>query len=336
MTPIRSGLIKRVKKELKEVKKKIRISYFFVLVALFVLLLTLLFIDSNLKDQLSQKQIRLPSFPLPTPALYPQIKNVLGIDFQDVSKKDEVLDLSAEAVLVMDDDSKVVLFAKNPNLRFSMASTTKIMTALTALDHYQLDEILTVQEDNIEGVAVGFKKGERVSFENLLYAMLLPSANDAAKTLAQNYPGGESKFVKKMNENALRFNLNNTHFSDATGLNDEGNYTTSVDLARLASIALKNKTFAKIVSTKYKVVTDETFTNFYPLENLNKLLGVDGVNGVKTGFTNEAEGVLVTSKLENGHIFIIVVMRSKDRFLDTKKLLGLISGNVSYLNLSKN
>lgn len=300
-----------------------------------MLLLILLFVDSNLKAQLSQKQICLPSFPLPTPALYPQIKNVLGVDFQDVSKKDEVLDLSAQAVLVMDDDSKVVLFAKNPNFHFSMASTTKIMTALTALDYYHPDDILTIQEDNIKGVVVGFKKGEKVSFENLLYAMLLPSGNDAALALAQNYPGGESEFVKKMNEKALGFNLHNTHFSDATGLNDEGNYTTSVDLTRLASIALKNKTFAKIVSTKYKVITDETFINFYPLNNLNKLLGVDGVNGVKTGFTDEAEGVLVTSKLENGHIFIIVVMKSKDRFLDTQKLLGLISGNVSYLNFKK-
>lgn len=331
MIPIRSGLIKRVRKQAG--KNKLKTSYFFLLGVFFVLLLAFLLLDQSLKSQISQKQIHSPPFSLPKIASYPQIKSILGTRIGE-ALQGEALNLSAQAALILDDDSKVVLFVKNPNLRFSMASTTKIMTALTALDYYHLGDILTIQDDNVEGVVVGFKKGERVSFESLLYAMLLPSGNDAAKAIAQNYPGGESEFIKKMNQKALLFNLNNTHFSDPTGLDDDNNYTTSIELARLASIALKNKTFAEIVSTKYKVIEDN-LANFYLLENLNKLLGADGVNGVKTGFTDEAGGVLVTSKVENGRTIIIVVMRSKDRFLDARKLLGIL-GNISYLNLGKN
>lgn len=239
--------------------------------------------------------------------------------------------ITAEAFVVMDDDSKVVIFSKNSNLRFSMASTVKIMTALTALEYYRMDDILTVKTDNVESVVVGFKKGERVYFESLLYAMLLPSGNDAALAIAQNYKGGEIEFINQMNKNALKYHLLNTHFSDSIGLNDEGDYTTAVDLARLSSVALKNKTFSQIVSTKSKPITNIDGTNTYSLYNLNKLLGVDGVNGIKTGFTDEAGGVLVTSKTEDNHTFIIIVMKSQDRFLDTQKLLSAINGNIAFL-----
>jgi len=184
---------------------------------------------------------------------------------------------------------------------------------------------------------VGFKIGEKFHFTDILYAMLLPSGNDAALALAQNYPGGEIAFIKKMNEMARQLHLDNTNFADAIGLEDSRDYTTPLDLARLSSIALGNETFAEIVATKTWVITDVTGENRYLLKNLNKLLGVSGVNGIKTGYTNEAGQVLVTSKIEidntKKHTLIIVVMDSKDRFWDTSKILYLISGNINYLSI---
>ncbi len=249
--------------------------------------------------------------------------------------------ISARGAIIMDTDSKVVLYEKNSNLRFSTASTAKIMTALTALSHFDLNNVLTVKTATDEGALIGLDVGERLSFESLLYALLLPSGNDAALTIAQNYKGGQEEFVLEMNNNAQKFHLLNTHFVDPAGLIDEGNYTTPFELSHLASIALKNSTFAKIVSTKDKSFTSIDGLYSYSVGNLNELLGINGVNGVKTGYTRGAGQVLVTSKLEpvnstNGeeqHQLIIVVMDSKDRFEDTRKLLNLISGNINYLSI---
>lgn len=237
--------------------------------------------------------------------------------------------ISAKGAVVMDADSKVVLYSKNPNLRFSSASTAKIMTALTALDFFKPDDILTVKDATSEGVVLGLKTGQKMTFENLLYGLLLPSANDVAFTIAQNFTS-EDGFVRRMNVNAIKYNLYNTHYQDPAGLEDDGDYTTPLDLASLSSIAVKNPTFAKIVSTKEKTIVD-TAGNNYQLKNLNKLLGIDNVTGIKTGTTAGAGQVLVTSKKEGDHTIIIVVMGSEDRFLDTKKLLAVVSGNITYL-----
>ena len=242
-------------------------------------------------------------------------------------------DISAKAVVIMDNESKVLLFSKNPNLLFSMASTTKIMTALIGLDYYKINDVLTVKTEKVEGVNVGFKMGEKLFFKDILYAMLLPSGNDAALALAQNYPGGEIAFIKKMNEKSKLLHLDNTNFADAIGLEDSRDYTTPLDLARLASVALGNKTFAKIVATETKEISDVNRENKYLLNNLNKLLGISGVNGIKTGYTDEAGQVLVTSKKEGIHTIIIIVMDSQDRFSDTVKLLNSISENINYLSI---
>ncbi|MGH7245616.1 MAG: D-alanyl-D-alanine carboxypeptidase family protein, partial [Candidatus Levyibacteriota bacterium] len=237
--------------------------------------------------------------------------------------------ISAQAAFVMDNDSKVVLFAKNENFRFSPASTTKIMTALTALDEFNLSDVLTVKEGNIEGSVVGLVKGERMTFENLLLAMLLPSGNDAATAIADNDIGGKEAFVKKMNAKAKFLDLTNTHFGDPAGLLDDEDYTTAHDLAFLASYAITHPTLAKIFDTKKTTITNVEGTIVYPIENLNKLLGIYGVDGVKTGYTDEAGEVLVTSTVQQGHTFIIVVMKSDDRFGDTEKLLKLIADNTT-------
>jgi D-alanyl-D-alanine carboxypeptidase (penicillin-binding protein 5/6) len=241
--------------------------------------------------------------------------------------------ISATGAIIMDADSKVVLYSKNPDLRSSTASTIKIMTALTALDHFSLSDVLTANKPFPDGSVLGLVDGEKMTFENLLYAMLLPSANDAAVTIASNYPNGQEAFVKEMNDKARILKLFNTHYSDSAGLADNGDYTTPFDLARLASFAMQNVEVRKIVGTKEKIISDLDNTHVYDLKNLNVLLGINGVNGVKTGYTEEAGQVLVTSKAEKSKTIIIVVMGSEDRFGDTQKLLDLVSNNLTYLSI---
>lgn len=284
-----------------------------------LLIIVLLGVDIFLKKTIIKDKIYPSSLAVSTNLKFP------------VLKSNFTPRISAQGAIIMDADSKTVLFSKNPNLRFSPASTTKIMTALTALQFFKPNDILTVKTATSDGSVIGLLQGERMTFQNLLYALLLPSANDAALAISQNYPGGEKAFVAKMNENAKKFNLFNTHYEDPAGLLDDGDYTTPVDLARLASIAIKNPDFAKIVNTKTKTISDISGFNVYNLDNLNVLLGADGVNGIKTGYTDEAGQVLVTSKVEKGHTIIIVVMLSQDRFSDTEKLLDLVSGNITYL-----
>lgn len=304
-------------------KLKIDHKYLFFVYAIFILLLTLAYfiaVDKKIREYIDKGRIEEPPLQF-------------SITDYPILKTNENLNLSALAAVVLDDDSKKLLFSKNINLLFSMASTAKIMTALVAIQHYKMDDVLTIFSDNIDGVTLGFERSQKVRFEDLLYAMLLPSANDAAKAIADNYPGGEGEFVKEMNRLAESLHLNNTHFADPIGLLDDAGYTTPLDLARLTSFALKNEIFSKVVATKEKIITDLDKQISIPIYNLNKLLGTDGVNGVKTGYTDGAGQVLVTSKEQNGRTIISVVMASGDRFLDTQNLLKLISENINYLSI---
>ncbi|MEN9406812.1 MAG: hypothetical protein RLZZ455_28 [Candidatus Parcubacteria bacterium] len=237
--------------------------------------------------------------------------------------------VTAQSAIIIDNKTKRELFVKNPTLRLSTASTAKIMTALVALDYYEMDAVLTVMGDGYEGTVVGLQKGEQLYFKDILYAMMLPSGNDAAYTIAENYPGGVQAFVEQMNQKARSFHLQNTHFADPAGLEDDASFTTVSDLALLCSEAMKDTRFSAIVSTKEKVFSTVA-GNVYDVFNINKLLGVDGVIGIKTGQTTGAGGVLTTAKVEDGRLYIIVVMQSSDRFGDTQSLLNLLSNNITY------
>jgi len=306
-----------------QIPNKIAKPAYLVFIPLFLalILVVLIIVYSIFKVWTKQNRIHVIPFKIAQEAKMPIIKT----EFVPV--------ISATGAIIMDADSKVVLYAKNPDLRSSTASTIKIMTALTALDYFKLTDILTVEKASNEGSVLGLIEGEKITFENLLYAMLLPSANDAALTIAQNYPSGEMAFIKAMNAKAKILKLYNTHYSDPAGLADEGDYTTPFDLARLASFAMQDSVVKKIVGTKEKIVSDVSGTYVYDLNNLNILLGEDGINGVKTGYTEEAGQVLVTSKVEKGRTIIIVVMGSADRFSDTQKLLDLVSNNLTYLSI---
>lgn len=286
-------------------------------IILFVLLIAR---DLNLKvvEKIEKNRLMSLSYEVKL-SPYPFIKNFT------------VPDISAQAAIIMLANSRTVLYSKNPTLRFSMASTAKIMTGLVALDYFQENSIINIYTPVVEGSYLGFQQGEQFYLKDLLYAMFLPSSNEAAYAIAQNYPGGVDAFIKKMNEKAQELGLSNTHFNDPAGLDDENNYSTVLDMSHLAYAALKNTTLAQIFATKKKTIFDTTGRRQFPLENLNKLLGVDGVNGIKTGTTEGAGEVLITSKVENERTFIVVVMKSIQRYTDTKTLLSLLFNNISYI-----
>lgn len=239
--------------------------------------------------------------------------------------------LNAESVVVFERDSRVVVFEKNPHFRFSPASTVKLMTALVALEAYSPDTVLIA--DGVkkgDGSHMGLLPHENIHVLSLLYGLLLPSGNDAATVLASSYPGGVKEFVERMNQKAAELHLTSTHFIDASGYED-GNYTTAYDLALLTSYTLENPLLAQIVATKEKVVFDASQKIPHRLANLNKLLGHEGVLGVKTGFTHEAGEVLVTSYVHEGKTYIIVVLKSMDRFGDTQTIIEEVIHKIQLL-----
>ena len=178
---------------------------------------------------------------------------------------------------------------------------------------------------------MGLVSGERLTVENLLFGTLVQSANDATYALAENYPGGVEKFVEAMNKKAKDLHLVNSTFTNPIGFDDPNHKMTPMDLARLASVALTNKTVAKMVAIPQITVSDVTHTYFHPLTNVNQLLGkIPGVGGIKTGWTAEAGENLVTLVERNGHRVIIVTLKSLDRFSDTGKLIDWVFANYQW------
>lgn len=255
------------------------------------------------------------------------------VTFSYFKTRPDLLSFS-KALVVYDATNQNVLLSKNENVRISPASTAKIMTALVAIDSFSDSTVFTYSRPLItaDSSKMGLFVGEEIGLPSLLYGMMLPSGNDAAKLLAASFPGGEEAFVSRMNSKAKELGLLNTMFVDPAGYADE-NYSTAYDLALLGSIALENPKLSEIVKTRETVVTDTTGNISHRIKNLNELLSIEGVNGIKTGFTNEAEGVLVSSFLHNNTQYVIVVLRSKDRFSDTRELItGIIKDlkNESY------
>lgn len=231
---------------------------------------------------------------------------------------------TAKGVIVIDVNSQKILFEKNSHQRLYPASTTKMLTALIALEYYDMDTVLTVQREKVDGSVLGLKKGEQMTVYDLLRATLISSSNDAALVLADNYPGGEKEFVALMNRKAREMSLTESSFKNPTGLHDPGHFSSARDLARLGTLALKNAQFKKLVATRVATLTNLTTNAELKIENLNQLLGTTGVDGIKTGFTEEAGGCLVATKQIGKNRVISVVLGSEDRFLDTDKLLSFV------------
>ncbi len=239
--------------------------------------------------------------------------------------------LSAQSVMAVDLVSGVTLYEKDPNKILLPASTTKIVTALVALDTYELDQVLKVGRVNVEGQKMGLVWGEQITFKNLLYGLLVYSGNDAAEVLAQNHPGGRDLFIGLMNKKVKDLGLTNTHFNNPTGLDNSMQYSTTRDLAIVSKVAMKNPVFAEIVGTKEAIVKSIDNKYTHRLTNINKLLDeVPGVKGVKTGWTENARENLVTYIERDSRKVMIVVLGSSDRFGETKELIDWIFNNYNW------
>lgn len=294
--------------------------------SLFAFLLLLIPYPNVYFKQVAKSSAFLPEeYKLPPPPPYP---TNMGIS--------QPPNMTTAGIYILDIPSNVVLYEKNSAGRFFPASTTKIMTALVALDHFKLDDVLTVQTVITEGRRMGLIGSEQLTFEALLYGTLVHSANDAAYAIAENYPGGVAQFVAGMNEKAKELILTDTHFTNPIGFDDPDHYTTARDLAKLARVAIANKIFAKIVATKAITVSDVTYTYYHPLQNVNELLGrVSGVSGIKTGYTETAGEILVSQVKKNGNDVLFVVLKSRDRFGESEKLIYWVFENFTWKDINK-
>lgn len=247
--------------------------------------------------------------------------------------------INSRAAIVYERSSGKILYGKEENEKRKMASTTKIMTAIVVLENTNLDDIVTISSKaaGTGGSRLGLHKDDKISIQDLLYGLLLCSGNDAAVALAEHVGGDLSNFANMMNSKATSLGLSSTHFVTPHGLDDDNHYTTAYELALITNYALKNDVFANLVKTKTYTIS----INNHPktLSNTNELLGnLDGVYGVKTGFTNGANRCLVTAvKRDNMDIICIVLGADtkKDRTKDSINLINYSFNNFKMVNIKE-
>ena len=247
--------------------------------------------------------------------------------------------INSRSAIVFDRNSKQVLFEKNKNEKRKMASTTKIMTAIIVIENAKLDDIVKVSAKaaGTGGSRLGLHTNDKISVLNLLYGLLLCSGNDAAVALAEHVGGSLPDFASLMNKKCNELGLSSTNFVTPHGLDNENHYTTAYELALITDYALKNDTFKNIVGTKNYTVTINSYSK--NLSNTNELLGaLNGVYGVKTGFTNGANRCLVTS-IKRGDLDIICIVlgadTKKDRTKDSIELINYVFNNFEIVNIKE-
>lgn len=240
-------------------------------------------------------------------------------------------DVSAKSAVLMVADTGEIVFEKNANEKRPMASTTKIMTALLTVECATPQRVVVTTPEmvNVEGTSMGLMVGDKVTFNDLVYGMLLASGNDAANTAAISIDGNIKSFALRMNEKAAQIGMKNTHFVTPSGLDDKNHYSTAYDLALLACYALRNPDFRKACSCVSAKLCygNEPYIRY--LSNHNKLLKTyDGAIGIKTGFTKKSGRCLVSAAERNGVTLVCVTLSASDDWNDHKKLLDFGFENI--------
>lgn len=233
-------------------------------------------------------------------------------------------DVCAKAAVVVDSSSMEVLFEKNKDEKLSMASTTKIMTCLLAVEYGRLDETVEVTQKmcGSEGTSIGLKAGYKITLKNLLYGMMLESGNDAADAVAVFIAGSKENFASMMNSKAKEIGMKNTSFVTPSGLDDENHYTTAYDMALLSAYAVKNPDFLSICSAKTMRVDFISPDITVTFSNHNRLLrSYDGALGIKTGFTKKSGRCLVSYAKRNSVGLVAVTLKDPDDWNDHRKML---------------
>ena len=238
--------------------------------------------------------------------------------------------IAGETAALIDAQSGMLLYGKEAHKKMYPASTTKVLTALVALEKAKLNDLVTIGANPIHagGTSIWLAEGEKLSLEELLYALLLNSANDAGVAIAEHVAGSEEEFAKLLNEKALKLGAKDTHFTNPHGMPNEKHYSTAYDMALIGREALKNQDLRKIVTTVHHEIprTDPEAQKY--LFNHNKLLwsktfGYEGATGLKTGYTVEAGQCIIASAKRDGRELIAVVLRTEGNNLwyDASKLL---------------
>ncbi len=246
---------------------------------------------------------------------------------------------SGKAMCLIEAQTGRILAEKNSYAKLAMASTTKIMTAITAIEHCEdLDEVFEVSDKaiGVEGTSLYLRKGEKHSLRDLLYGLMLVSGNDASVAIGERVGGTVEHFVDLMNFTAYKIGVKNTHFENTHGLDEKGHYTCAYDLAKITAYALNNPVFKEIVSTQNKKIVNADGKVRY-LCNKNKLLRTfNGAIGVKTGFTDDAGRCLVSAAERDGMRLVCVVLNCGPMFEESSSLLDWGFNNFKLYNLVEN
>ena len=251
------------------------------------------------------------------------ISTVLIIIFISVPINAADIEVSAEHAILIEASSGGIIYEKNAHDRSLIASTTKIMTALIAVENCDITKIVTVSEKavGVEGSSVYLTKHEKLSMEDLLYAVMLESANDAAAAIAIDVAGSIDEFAAMMNEKAQSLGLADTNFTNPHGLDDNNHYSTAYDMAVLTRYAMQNAAFKTIVSTHRRTIPLNGGNGSRVLVNHNKMINMyDGAVGVKTGFTKKSGRCLVSAAERDGVMLIAVTLDAPDDWNDHKRM----------------
>ncbi len=236
----------------------------------------------------------------------------------------KALDINTNKYILMDLDTNRIIIGENINEVKSVASISKIMTAILAIESGKMDDKVTVGDEILlaYGSGIYIKQGEILTLRDLVYGLMLRSGNDASYVIAKYVGGSIENFVKKMNEKALEIGMKNTIFNNPNGLDEEkGNYSTAYDMAILTSYAMKNNEYKKIAKTKKYVL--KTNMNFYSWTNKNKLLKLyKYATGGKTGYTKIAKRTLVTTASKNDINLVVVTLNDGDDWNDHIELFN--------------
>lgn len=246
--------------------------------------------------------------------------------------------IHAQAAAVIDVTSERLIFHVKGDEQLPIASLTKIMTAIVAIEHGKLSDIVKVGKNAYakEGSSIYLHLGEEMSLENMLYGLMLRSGNDAASAIAEHVGGSEEGFVHLMNEKARMLGLANTQFQNPHGLDAKGHYSSANDLAKLTAYALKNPHFKEIVRTPDKTAPNPNDPWDYKWLNKNKMLRFyEGADGVKTGYTKIAKRCLVSSASRGGQQLVVVTLNDGDDWNDHRKLLDFGFANYPLATIIK-
>lgn len=318
----------------KTFRRKLKI----IAIAVFLVLFSTLFLLTGPKalvllesgavsGNVSEKSNPLGGKVLAANSVPPKNESVLNIISNNLTHPE----ITAVSAIAYDVNTDKILYEKNIHTKLAPASTTKIMTAIVAVEHFNSGDLLTVPPGAIVGgSSMGLKVYEQLSFRSLLYGMMLNSGNDAAFTIAMNYPGGYQAFINKMNEKVFELGLLDTNFDNPAGFDSPNHYSSSFDLLQIGRQVLKNARLGTVFSTKETSVTSIDKSQIHVLRNLNKLLSDEGVIGIKTGTTEKAGESFVGLVEKNGQTILTVMLNSQDRFAETRELIDWIFKNYTW------